>query len=260
LWDKVDDEAQDAARKVKELLPGSLSKASDKTEKILKKIIELQDYMVNRSVWCLGGDGWAYDIGYGGLDHVLASNRNINILVLDTEVYSNTGGQASKATPLGSTAKFATAGKRTGKKDLGLMCMSYGYIYVASVSLGANYNQVVKAFLEAEAYDGPSLIMAYSPCIAHGLDMSKTILEEKRAVEAGYWPLYRFNPMLAEEGKNPFVYETKDPKADMMDFLMSEIRYNTLKRQFPEVADKLFERAIELKKAKHDYYKKLSQL
>ncbi|MCK4836490.1 MAG: pyruvate:ferredoxin (flavodoxin) oxidoreductase, partial [Candidatus Aminicenantes bacterium] len=260
LWKNTEEEAQEAAQKVKDLLPGSLKSADEKTRPIIKKIIELKDHIVDRSVWCLGGDGWAYDIGYGGLDHVLAANRNVNILVLDTEVYSNTGGQASKATPLACTAKFAAAGKRTGKKDLGLMCMSYGYIYIAQVSLGANYNQVVKAFLEAEAYEGPSMIIAYAPCIAHGFDMSKTYLEEKNAVESGYWHLYRFNPELKKQGKNPFIYETKDPKMDMMDFLMNELRYNILKRQFPEVADKLYEQAIEFKKNKHNYYKKLSEL
>ncbi len=260
LWTDTDEEAQVAAQKVKDLLPATLKSANENTLSMIKKVVELQDYLVDRSVWCLGGDGWAYDIGYGGLDHVLAANRNVNILVVDTEVYSNTGGQASKATPLASTAKFAAAGKRTGKKDLGLMCMSYGYIYVAQISLGANYNQTVKAFLEAEAYNGPSIIIAYAPCIAHGFDMSKTYLEEKNAVESGYWHLYRFNPQLAKEDKNPFVYETKDPKMDMMDFLMNEIRYNTLKRQFPDVADKLYEQAIQFKKDKHEYYKKMSQL
>jgi pyruvate-ferredoxin/flavodoxin oxidoreductase len=260
LWDKTDEEAQAAAQKVKDLLPGAAKSAREKTRPVIDKIIELQDYLVDRSVWCFGGDGWAYDIGYGGLDHVLAAKRNVNVLVLDTEVYSNTGGQASKATPLASTAKFAAAGKRTGKKDLGLMCMSYGYIYVAQVSLGANHNQVVKAFLEAEAYNGPSIIIAYSPCINHGIDMSKAYLEEKNAVDSGYWHLYRFNPDLAKEGKNPFIYETKDPKMDMMDFLMNEIRYNTLKRQFPDVADNLYKQAVQFKKNKHAYYKKLSEL
>ncbi len=260
LWTDTGEDAQVAAQKVKDLLPAPLKSANENTLPMIKKVVELQDYLVDRSIWCLGGDGWAYDIGYGGLDHVLAANRNVNILVVDTEVYSNTGGQASKATPLASTAKFAAAGKRTGKKDLGLMCMSYGYIYVAQISLGANYNQTVKAFLEAEAYNGPSIIIAYAPCIAHGFDMSKTYLEEKIAVESGYWHLYRFNPQLAKEDKNPFVYETKDPKMDMMDFLMNEIRYNTLKRQFPDVADKLYKQAIQFKKDKHEYYKKLSQL
>jgi len=259
-WTAIDEASHDRTQALKNLLQAALKSAQPDHQALLRKIIELQDYMVNRSVWCLGGDGWAYDIGYGGLDHVLASNRNINILVLDTEVYSNTGGQASKATPLASTAKFAAAGKRTAKKDLGLISMSYGYIYVASISLGANPNQAVKAFQEAEAYNGPSLIIAYAPCIAHGIDMSKTYLEEKNAVLSGYWPLYRYNPELSAEGKNPFLYETRDPKMDMMDFLMNETRYNALRRQFPEVADDLYRRAVDAKQNKHEYYKKLSQI
>jgi pyruvate-ferredoxin/flavodoxin oxidoreductase len=258
LWKNTGDDAQDAAQKTRELLPAALKAASAETRPIIRKIMELGSYFVDKSVWSLGGDGWAYDIGYGGLDHVLASTRNLNVLVLDTEVYSNTGGQASKSTPLASVAKFAAAGKRTGKKDLGLISMSYGHIYVASVCLGANMNQVVKAFLEAESYDGPSLIIAYSPCIAHGIDMGKTIEEEKRAVDCGYWSLYRYDPRRTEQGKNPFIYETKDPKTDMLDFLMGETRYKTLKWQFPEVADELYERAVKFKKDKHEFYKKLA--
>jgi pyruvate-ferredoxin/flavodoxin oxidoreductase len=260
LWEKTDDEAQAAAKATRELLPQALENASKATEPIVRKIIELQSYFVDKSVWSLGGDGWAYDIGYGGLDHVLATTRNINVLVLDTEVYSNTGGQASKATPLASVAKFAAAGKRTGKKDLGLISMTYGHIYVASICLGANMNQTVKAFIEAENYNGPSIIIAYSPCIAHGIDMGKTIEEEKRAVDSGYWHNYRFDPRLTEQGKNPFIYETRDAKADMLEFLEKETRYATLKWQFPEVAEKLFQKAIQFKKDKHEYYKKLSQL
>ena len=260
LWNQTDDEAQKAADDTRNILPEALKKASAETQLIIRKIIELNSYFVNKSVWCIGGDGWAFDIGYGGLDHVLAQTRNINILVLDTEVYSNTGGQASKSTPLASVAKFAASGKRTGKKDLGLISMSYGHIYVASVCLGANMNQVVKAFLEAESYDGPSLIIAYAPCIAHDIDMGKTIEEEKRAADAGYVPIYRYNPQLGAEGKNPFVYEAKDPKADLMEYLMGEGRYATLKRQFPDIADNLLARAVEAKKIKHDYYKKLSSL
>ncbi len=260
MWTNTGEEMHEAVQKVKDLLPGALKAANAESEPIIRKIIELQDNLINRSVWCVGGDGWAYDIGYGGLDHVLASNRNVNVLVVDTEVYSNTGGQASKATPLASIAKFAAAGKRTGKKDLGLISMSYGYIYVASICLAANPAQAIKAFMEAEAYDGPSLIIAYAPCIAHGIDMSKTYLEEKKAVQAGYWPLYRYNPQLSVEGKNPFLYETKEPSDDLMEFLLSETRYNALKRQFPEVADSLYQKAIEHKQEKHEYYKKLSQI
>jgi len=260
LWEKTDKDSQSAAQKVKDLLPDALKTSNEQSKPIILKIIELQDYIVDRSVWCFGGDGWAYDIGYGGLDHVLAANKNINVLVLDTEVYSNTGGQASKATPIASVAKFASAGKRTGKKDLGLMSMCYGYIYVASISLGANPNQTIKAFLEAEAYEGPSLIIAYSPCIAHGFDMTRTYEEEKNAVLSGYWPIYRYNPELTKEGKHPFIYETKDPKSDMIDFLMNEARYSVLKMQFPEIADNLYKQAIEFKKNKHEFYKKFSQI
>jgi pyruvate-ferredoxin/flavodoxin oxidoreductase len=262
LWNKVDDEAQEAARKVKLALSNEVKNASGEKLAVIRKIIELQDYFVDKSVWAFGGDGWAYDIGYGGLDHVLAMNKNVNVLVLDTEVYSNTGGQASKSTPIASIARFAEAGKRTTKKDLGLIFMSYGYIYVASISLGANMNQAVKALLEAEAYDGPSLVIAYSPCINHGLakGMGTSIAEEKLAVNAGYWPLYRYNPDLAKEGKNPFVYESKDPTVDMMEFLMNETRYKALKQLYPDVADELYKLALEDKKKKHAYYKKLSEM
>ena len=171
----------------------------------------MRDILVKKSVWIVGGDGWAYDIGYGGLDHVLAMDMDVNVLVLDTEVYSNTGGQSSKSTPTGSVAKFAAAGKRTRKKDLGLMAMSYGYVYVASVAMGANPAQLVKAVSEAEAYPGPSIIIAYAPCINHGIDMGRSQAEEKKAVESGYWPLYRFNPSLGDEGQNPFVLDSKEP-------------------------------------------------
>jgi pyruvate-ferredoxin/flavodoxin oxidoreductase len=260
LWKQTDDEAETAARATRKQLPDALKKATGNTKKFIKKIMELDSYFVDKSVWSIGGDGWAYDIGYGGLDHVLATTRNINILVLDTEVYSNTGGQASKATPLASVAKFAAAGKQTGKKDLGLICMSYGHIYVASVCLGANMNQVVKAMLEAESYDGPSIIIAYAPCIAHDIDLSHSIEEEKRAVESGYWSIYRYNPQLLAENKNPFIYETRDPKADMLDFLIGEGRYATLKREFPDNAENLLKRAVQFKKDKHEFYKKFSQI
>jgi len=262
IWDNVDEEALNNSTKVKEILAKEINSATGDTQKLIRRLIELQDFIVDKSVWAFGGDGWAYDIGYGGLDHVLAMNRNVNVLVLDTEVYSNTGGQASKSTPIGSIARFAEAGKRTGKKDLGLISMSYGYIYVASIALGANPNQAVKAFLEAEAYKGPSLIIAYSPCINHGLvtGMGKSIEEEKLAVQSGYWPLYRYNPDLLKEGKNPFIYESKDPTTDMMDFLMNETRYKALKQLYPDVAENLYKLALEDKKRKHAYYKKLSEM
>ena len=224
------------------------------------RIIELKDYLVKKSVWALGGDGWAYDIGYGGLDHVLASGENINILVFDTEVYSNTGGQASKATPAAAIAKFAASGKRIKKKDLGLMAMSYGYVYVAQVGMGADKNQLMKAMIEAEAYDGPSLIIAYAPCINHGLKkgMGKSQENIKDAVEAGYWHLYRYNPDLKKKGKNPFTLDSKEPTASFRDFIMAQIRYSSLAKEFPEIADKLFAMTEEDAKDKYNTYKELA--
>jgi pyruvate-ferredoxin/flavodoxin oxidoreductase len=260
-WDGKDAAAIAAQDAVKAALPDAVKSASGDVAKALRKIQELQDYFVDKSVWILGGDGWAYDIGYGGLDHVVASGRDVNILVLDTEVYSNTGGQASKATPLASTAKFAVAGKRLGKKNLGLMCMSYGYVYVASVSMGANRNQTLKAFLEAEAYPGPSIIIAYAPCINHGIDMMHSGEEQKRAVECGYWPLYRFNPMLAEEGQNPYTWETKEPKGSFQEFLKSERRYTSLVRTTDEeTAQRLFEEAEADAKKRWEIQSKLGLL
>ena len=194
----------------------------------------------DKSVWIIGGDGWAYDIGYGGLDHVLALGENVNVLLLDSEVYSNTGGQASKATQTGTVARFATAGKRIKKKDLGLIAMTYGYIYVAQVALGANKQQYFTALTEAEAYDGPSLIIAYSTCIAHGMNMSKSMSEQKRAVDCGYWMLYRFNPKLKAEGKNPLILDSKAPTADFKEFLAGENRFASLKKLAPNDAERLY--------------------
>ena len=225
-----------------------------------KEILSMKDLLTKKSQWIFGGDGWAYDIGYGGLDHVLAMNEDVNVLVMDTEVYSNTGGQSSKATPTGPIAKFAAAGKRTSKKDLGLMAMSYGYVYVAKVCMGADKNQLMKAITEAEAYKGPSLIIAYAPCINHGINMSKSQEEAKKAVEAGYWPLYRYNPDLAKEGKNPFILDSKPAKSDYKDFIMGEVRYASLKKMFPEVAAELFDKAEQEAKDKYEYYKKLSDM
>ena len=259
VWTKTDDEAKAAAREVAKALPVALAKAgTSELKAALDKAGELADYLVDKSVWCIGGDGWAYDIGYGGLDHVLAMNRNVNVLVLDTEVYSNTGGQASKATPTGSVAKFAASGKKTGKKDLGRMAMAYGYVYVAAVAMGANPGQCIKAFLEAEAYDGPSLIIAYSPCINHGIDMSKTQNEEKLAVDTGYWILYRYNPALAKEGKNPLLLDSKEPKLEYQAFLKNEIRYRTLIQQHPDIAKVLFEQAAEESKKRFAEYKRMA--
>jgi pyruvate-ferredoxin/flavodoxin oxidoreductase len=208
---------------------------------LLETIFSMSDLLTKKSIWIFGGDGWAYDIGYGGVDHVLASGKDINILVLDTEVYSNTGGQASKATPLGSIAKFAASGKKTTKKDLGRMAMTYGYVYVASVAMGANKNQLLKAFKEAEAYPGPSLVICYAPCINHGIrkGMGKTQEEERLAVACGYWPLYRYNPQLAEEGKNPFILDSKEPDGTLQEFLSGENRYARLEKVNPEESKRL---------------------
>ncbi len=222
----------------------------------------MDDLFTKKSIWVFGGDGWAYDIGYGGLDHVLASGEDINVLVMDTEVYSNTGGQASKATPLGSIAKFAAAGKRIGKKDLGAMAMSYGYVYVASISMGADKSQVIKAFREAEAYKGPSLIIAYAPCINQGIrkGMGKTMEEGKLAVTSGYWPLYRYNPLLAEEGQNPFLLESKEPDGTIQDFLMGETRFASLDKIAPEVSPQLKADLEKQYNKRYKHYKLLSEL
>ena len=227
-----------------------------------REVLANADLLVKQSQWIFGGDGWAYDIGYGGLDHVLAMDEDVNVLVMDTEVYSNTGGQSSKATPTGSVAKFAAAGKRTKKKDLGMMAMSYGYVYVAKVCMGANPEQLIKAITEAEAYKGPSLIIAYAPCINHGVKagMGKAQAEAKKAVEAGYWPLYRYNPDLAAEGKNPFTLDSKPATLDYKEFILGENRYASLKQQFPGIADELFNRAEAEAKDKYDYYKKLNDM
>ncbi len=258
LWAKVDAEAIAAQDAVKALLPEAVKNVCAECKETLEKIDELQDYFVDKSVWIIGGDGWAYDIGFGGLDHVVASGRNINILVLDTEVYSNTGGQASKATPIGAVAKFATAGKRKTKKNLGFMCMSYGDVYVASTSMGANRQQTLTAFLEAEAHNGPSVLMCYAPCIAHGINMSKTQTEQKRAVACGYWPLYRYNPN-AEEGKK-FVWETPEATASFQEFIRSEARYTSLLKTAPDMAEELYKEAEEDAKRRMAFYKKMGEI
>ena len=217
------------------------------------------DCLVKPSIWIFGGDGWAYDIGYGGLDHVLASGENVNVLVLDTEVYSNTGGQASKSTPTGSVAKFAAAGKRVKKKDLGMMAMSYGYVYVAQCSMGSNKQQLMNALVEAEKYDGPSLIICYAPCINHGINMMKSQDEEKKAVDCGYWQLYRYNPTLIDEGKNPFSLDSKEPTADYKAFLLGETRYASLMKARPELAEQLFEKTEKDSKVRLETYKNLAK-
>ena len=227
---------------------------------LLEDIYENRDFFIKRSHWLFGGDGWAYDIGFGGLDHVLASGEDVNVLVFDTEVYSNTGGQSSKATPTAAIAKFAASGKKTKKKDLGMIAMSYGYVYVAQISMGADKNQTLKAIAEAEAYPGPSLIIAYSPCINHGLKagMGCSQLEAKRAVECGYWAMYRYNPELKETGKNPFVLDSKAPSANFRDFLMGEVRYSSLLQQFPEMAEALFAKTEQDALERLEGYKKLA--
>ncbi len=223
----------------------------EKLKDILKKVkseeaerlLVLVDYLVKKSVWIIGGDGWAYDIGYGGLDHVLASGKNVNVLVLDTEVYSNTGGQCSKATGLGAVAKFAAAGKPTPKKDLSMMAINYGNVYVAKVAMGANDLQTIRAFLEAEAYNGPSIIIAYSHCIAHGINMAKGLESQELAVDSGYWPLFRYNPDLVKEGKNPLKLDSKPPKIKLEEYAYRETRYKMLTKSHPDVAKHLMKLA-----------------
>ncbi len=228
-------------------------------EKAAVQLLPLADYLVKKSVWCVGGDGWAYDIGYGGLDHVIASGKNVNLLVLDTEVYSNTGGQASKSTPTAAVAQFAAGGKVMAKKDLGMMAMAYGNVYVANVAL-SNPAQVVKAFIEAEAYDGPSLIIAYSHCIAHGIDMTKGVDENRKAVSSGYWPLYRYNPALASDGQNPLQLDSKAPTTSFEEYAYGENRYKVLKKNNPEAAAILMKKATAWTASRFAYYQKLAAL
>ncbi|MEN8076738.1 pyruvate:ferredoxin (flavodoxin) oxidoreductase [Clostridioides difficile] len=255
-WLNNKDEGE-GSRERAEALESALQGCNDE---IAKEILKDKEFFIKRSQWIFGGDGWAYDIGYGGLDHVLASNEDVNVLVFDTEIYSNTGGQASKSTPTAAIAKFAASGKRTKKKDLGMMAMSYGYVYVAQVSLGADKNQTIKAIAEAEKYHGPSLIIAYAPCISHGIKsgMSNTPEEQKKAVDCGYWNLYRYNPSLKGE-KNPFILDSKEPKADFKDFLMGEVRYAALAKVFPELAEELFDKTEKDAKERLENYKKLAQ-
>ncbi len=242
------------------LIP-ELEKAAAAGCELSQKTLKDKDFLAKKSMWIFGGDGWAYDIGFGGLDHVIASGENVNILVFDTEVYSNTGGQASKSTPIGSVAQFAATGKATKKKDLPAIAMSYGYVYVAHVAMGADYNQCIKAITEAESYNGPSLIIAYAPCINHGIKggMSIAQKEEKKAVEAGYWQNFRYDPRLKEEGKNPFHLDSKAPTASYRDFIMGEVRYNSLTRAFPERAEKLFTEAEKVAKENYEHLEKLSK-
>jgi len=247
-----------AAEKIEALI-----KDADMSNSAIKEIADRTDFLVKRSQWVFGGDGWAYDIGYGGLDHVIASGEDINIFVVDTEVYSNTGGQSSKATPTAAVAKFAASGKKVKKKDLGMIATTYGYVYVAQIALGANMAQALKAIKEAEAYPGPSLIIAYAPCINHGIKakggMGNSIAEEKKAVESGYWHLWRFNPELAEEGKNPFVLDSKEPTGTVKDFMMGENRYLMLQKGYPELAEQLFDKAEKDLAARYAVYQRMAK-
>jgi pyruvate-ferredoxin/flavodoxin oxidoreductase len=247
------DASKAATAKILPLLEGQ-------TNPVIKEILDRKDFLIKKSNWAFGGDGWGYDIGYGGLDHVLASGEDINVLVLDTEVYSNTGGQSSKATPTAAIAKFAASGKKTKKKDLGAMAMTYGYVYVAQVAMGADMAQCVKAFKEAEEYPGPSLIICYSSCINHGINMTRSQQEMARAVKAGYWHLYRYNPLLKKEGKNPFILDSKEPDLDAFrDFIMSETRYSSLAKLFPAQAEALFKKTQEDARERYEFYKRLAE-
>lgn len=258
LWKSVNREAKEAAEKTRSLLPAALKNATTETKPIIAKIIELGDYLVEKSVWIFGGDGWAYDIGYGGLDHVMAQQKNVNVLVMDTEVYSNTGGQSSKATPRGAIAKFAADGKKTGKKNLGLMMTTYGHVYVASVNMAQDREQVLRAITEAEAYDGPSIIMAYSPCIAHGYDMKNSVKQSKNASLSGYWPLYRYNPANELVGENPFTWETPEKTVDFKVYTGAEIRYRALELAKPEEAERLQSLAQDDNKRRFEDLQKLA--
>lgn len=253
----------DASRVASEKVMATLednSISDARGQELIKQIKERSDYLVKRSVWIVGGDGWAYDIGYGGLDHVMASGEDVNVLVYDTEIYSNTGGQSSKATPAAAIAKFAAAGKKTRKKDLGRMMMSYGNVYVAQVSMGADKNQLMKAVIEAENYKGPSIIIAYAPCISHGLKegMGRSTANQDQAVKSGYWHLYRYNPVLQDEGKNPFVLDSKEPTASFRDFIMAQVRYSALAKQFPEQAEELFALTEKNAKDRYEDYKRIA--
>ena len=256
---KDGEKSNEFGRKILDLIELELTDSDVDFNPLLLGILDRIDYLTKKSIWAFGGDGWAYDIGYGGLDHVLATGHDINVLVMDTEVYSNTGGQASKSTPIGAVAKFAASGKPMRKKELGLMATTYGYVYVASVAMGANKNQLLKAILEAESYSGPSLIIAYSPCINHGIDMGRTQEEEKKAVETGYWPLYRYDPRRKQQGENPFILDSKEPKGNFREFLLGEVRYSSLTRTFPENAETLFQKAEEDMKERYKLYKHMGE-
>jgi pyruvate-ferredoxin/flavodoxin oxidoreductase len=232
----------------------------DENDRDSKQLLSLTEFLIKKTVWIMGGDGWAYDIGYGGLDHVLASGRNVNILVLDTEVYSNTGGQASKSTPRAAVAKFASNGKQLPKKDLGMIAMAYGYVYVAKVAMGANDAQTLKAFKEAEAYDGPSLIIAYSHCISHGIDMRKGLDQQRLAVLSGIWPIYRYNPDLIKLGKNPLTIDGKDPSVSVQEYAYNETRYRMLLQSDEQRAEKLMNLAKDDVTKRWALYKQMAEI
>jgi pyruvate-ferredoxin/flavodoxin oxidoreductase len=252
-----DDQEIEAQRARVEELKNKLAKSNDPQA---KDLISLADSLVKKSVWIIGGDGWAYDIGYGGLDHVMASGRNVNILVLDTEVYSNTGGQASKATPRAAVAKFAMGGKSTPKKDLGLIAMSYGYVYVARIAMGANDQQTLKALLEAESYDGPSLVIAYSPCIAHGYDMAKSLEQTKLAVQSGHWPMYRYDPRMTALGQNPLMIESKEPSIPISQYAYNETRYKMLTQLDEDRAEELMREAQQDARSRWNLYQQMAAM
>jgi pyruvate-ferredoxin/flavodoxin oxidoreductase len=272
LKDKIGAELADALLNAKQVDEADIQEQRERVEELKKKLeaykddpdvknlLSLADYLVKKSVWIIGGDGWAYDIGYGGLDHVLASGRNVNILVLDTEVYSNTGGQMSKATPLGAVAKFAAGGKPLPKKDLALMALTYGNVYVARVAMGASDTQTLRAFIEAEQYDGPSIIIAYSHCIAHGYDMKYGAEQQKRAVQSGMWPLFRYNPELIKQGKSPLVLDSKAPSVPIQDFMYNETRFKMVQKMDPDRAKKFIEDAQEVVRKHWKFYEHLSKL
>jgi len=260
-WLNNMDEGEGSKEATKKLL--SIIEADKYSEnQIIQEILQKKDFLIKKSQWIVGGDGWAYDIGYGGLDHVIASGEDVNILVFDTEVYSNTGGQSSKATPTAAAAKFAASGKKIKKKDLGLMAMSYGYVYVTQISMGANMNHTIKAITEAEAYKGPSLIICYAPCVNHGIKtgMGTSIAQEKKAVESGYWHLYRYNPSLKREGKNPFLLDSKEPEKPFRDFILGEVRFSQIQRSFPEIAEELYIKAEKDALERYKTYKRLSEI
>ena len=247
-------------REVSDKLIAALE-AAEQTDEV-KYILDNREFLAKKSVWAIGGDGWAYDIGFGGIDHVMAQNQDVNLLVLDTEVYSNTGGQSSKATPTSATAKFAASGKKVAKKDLGAILMQYGYVYVAQVAMGADQAQTLKALREAESYDGPSIVICYCPCLEQHIKagMGTSQDEMKKAVECGYWHLYRYDPRRIAESKNPFQLDSKEPDTDkVMDFLMGENRFASLKNNFPDKADALYAKEVEDVKARYERYKKLAE-